>query len=225
MEHFARQYANIFYWFEVFSVVIFSIEYALRIWSSVEKEDYSQPLLGRLRFSFRPLLLLDLITILPFYLGLIGIDLRFLRSARLFRAFRLLRLARYLNSMQIFARVFKRHREDLITTMFFMLLLLLFSGSLMYFVERHAQPEKFASIPAAMWWAVATLTTVGYGDAYPVTDFGKLIASFIAILGIGMVALPAGILSSGFNEELRNIDREAPSRCPHCKKISGLRLG
>jgi voltage-gated potassium channel len=108
-------------------------------------------------------------------------------------------------------------REELLVTLFVLLLLLLFASSLIYFAEHDAQPDIFSSIPAAMWWAVATLTTVGYGDVYPVTTVGKLVASVIAVLGIGMFALPTGILGAGFVEELQSRKRR-PRTCPHCGK-------
>ena len=210
-----RQYKEAFRVFEVVSVFFFTAEYLLRIYSCTESPKYESAVLGRLRFALRPLLLLDLLTLIPFYTAFWGVDFRFLRAARLFRSFRLLRLGRYMRSMQLFSKVLKDRKEDLITTLLFLLVLLIFSSSLMYFAEKDVQPEKFMSIPSSMWWAVATLTTVGYGDTYPVTYLGKIIASFIAVLGIGMVALPAGILSSGFSSEVKKKPRV---KCPHCHK-------
>lgn len=208
---------NFFRNFEYFSVSIFSVEYILRIWSCVENPAYEKSLSGRLRFSFTPLAVIDLLAILPFYLPFIGFDLRFLRAFRMMRIFRVAKFGRYSQSIQILQRVLIVKKEQLISAVFILLLLLIIASSTMYFAESRVQPENFSSIPATMWWAVATLTTVGYGDVYPVTQAGKLIASVIAILGIGMFALPTGILGAGFIEEVDH-RRQKSMRCPHCGK-------
>ena len=200
--------------FETFSVGIFTIEYSLRLWSCVESKRYSKPLAGRLRFSATPLALIDLMAILPFYLPFTGLDLRFLRIVRMMRVFRVAKIGRYSQSLRLLKRVAAARKEQLACTVILLLLLLVMAASMMYFADNAAQPEVFSSIPAAMWWAVATLTTVGYGDVYPVTALGKLMASVIAILGIGMFALPTGILGAGFVEELER--QRQPRKCPHC---------
>ena len=200
--------------FEVFSVSVFSIEYLLRVWSCTANPKYAHPILGRLRFMMSPLGLIDLLAILPFFL-MTFLDLRFLRAARLFRLFRVLKFTRYSSVMNTFARVIKAKKEELLTILSLMLLLLLFASALIYFVENESQPDSFSSIPAALWWGVATLTTVGYGDIYPVTGLGKLIASTIAIMGIVLFALPAGIMGSAFLEDLQSRKRQL-SVCPHC---------
>ena len=160
----------------------------------------------------------DLIAILPFYLPMIMlIDLRFVRVLRLFRLLRVFKLGRYSESLRTLANVLKRKKEELFITIFVVMILLIIASSLMYFIENEAQPEIFSSIPSAMWWGVATLTTVGYGDAYPVTPVGKLLGAVIALLGIGMFALPTGILGSGFVEEMQR-KREKRKICPNCGK-------
>jgi voltage-gated potassium channel len=136
-----------------------------------------------------------------------------LRVLRLLRIVRVAKLGRYSESIQVLGRVFAAKKEQLLSTLFILLMLLVISSCLMYDAERQAQPDRFSSIPAAMWWAVTTLTTVGYGDVCPVTPGGKVIASVIAILGIGMFALPTAILGSGFLEE---IAPKKPAKCPHC---------
>ena len=160
---------------------------------------------------------------LPFYLPFLSVDLRVLRMFRLFRIMRIMRiakLARYSESLQMLLRVVKSRREHLISAVFILLILLVVAASLMYYAEHDAQPKVFSSIPAAMWWAAATLTTVGYGDAYPVTAIGKVMAAIIAMLGIGMFALPTGILGAAFLEDLDS--RKKNQRCPHCgKEIAG----
>ena len=215
MVQYHQKYFVEFQLFEIFTIMVFSFEYVLRVWSCTSNQKYSSLFWGRFTFALRPLLLMDLLAILPFFVGALGVDLRFLRAIRLIRLFRLLKLARYSKTLKMFGNVFRKQREELATSILFLLLVLLISGSLMYFAERSAQPEKFSSIPHSMWWAVTTLTTVGYGDTYPMTPTGKIIAAFIAILGIGMVALPAGILSSGFSNE---ISRNKKTTCPYCER-------
>jgi voltage-gated potassium channel len=205
-----------FFWFEVFSVFVFTVEYVLRPWAVTVDPRYAHPVRGRIRYAVTPLLLIDLLAVLPFYLPYLGVDLRVFRAARLFRIFRVAKLGRYSHALQTFGRVIHSTREQLMTTLMLLLTLLLFSATLLYYAENQAQPEAFSSIPMAMWWGIATLTTVGYGDVYPITGIGRLMAAAIAILGIGMFALPTGILGSAFVEEIQNRGRSAPMTCPHC---------
>lgn len=203
--------------FEFFSVMIFTIEYLLRVWSCVTDEKYSKPILGRFRYSLTPMALIDFIAVLPFYLPFTGLDLRIVRVFRLFRVFRIVKAARYISSLALLGRVFKSKKEELVITTVLMVILLIIASSLMYFFENGAQPDKFTDIPATMWWAVATLTTVGYGDVYPITGEGKIIASIVAILGIGLFALPTGILGAGFVEEFQKSKKLLEKKCcPHC---------
>ena len=160
--------------------------------------------------------IIDLLAILPAFLPFIGIDLRVLRSLRVFRIIRIAKLGRYSRALQMIAQAFKSKREHLITSAFFMLVLILIAASLMYYAERDAQPDHFDSIPSAMWWSVVTLTTVGYGDVYPVTPVGRLLAAVMAILGVGMVALPTSILGAGFIEQMSKPSPRPHPACPHC---------
>ena len=200
---------------EVVTVALFTFEYLLRVWSCTEDPDYAHPLWGRLRFAVQPLTLIDLLAIAPFYIPLTGLDLRI---ARVLRLLRLLKLTRYSESMSIIVDVLRSRREALISTVFIGFVLLLFASALMYLAEREAQPEGFSSIPAAMWWGMVTLTTVGYGDLFPVTGLGRGLGAVVALLGIGLFALPAGILGSAFVEELdrRRTPQEENRTCPHC---------
>ncbi|MEX0694231.1 MAG: ion transporter [Rhodospirillales bacterium] len=194
--------------FEVFSVAFFTIEYILRVWSSVESSNprYRSSFKGRLRFMLSPLVLIDLIVILPFYLGaIIGVDLRMLRALRLLRVFR---LTRYAKSMNLLLRVLRDEAPVISAALFVLLILISVAASITYLAEHEAQPEAFGSIPHALWWAVVTMTTIGYGDVVPQTVIGRLCAGVIGIISVGMVALPAGILASGFNEALHSRRRK-----------------
>lgn len=218
--------------FEILSVAVFTVEYLARLWVVPEDPMFRGPVRGRLRWMGTPLAIVDLLAVLPFYLPMVvGLDLRFLRVLRLFRLVRVLKLARYSKAIQSMGRVFRAKRQQLVMTLFLVGVLLVLSSSLMYLAEHEAQPEAFSSIPRTLWWAVITLTTVGYGDAVPITPLGRALGAVIALLGIGMIALPAGILGSGFVDELQREHDEAEAvqeqaawegdqvgTCPHCGK-------
>jgi voltage-gated potassium channel len=217
VESIYKEYTTIFYGFEVFSVSVFSVEYILRVWAITENERYAHPVWGRLKFMFTGGAVIDLLAILPFYLPmLIKVDLRFIRVLRLLRLLRILKISRYMQATKMITNVFKAKKEELVITLLLIGFLMVVVSSIMFYVEHDAQPDKFSSIPATMWWSVATLTTVGYGDMYPITVLGKTLASAISILGIGLVALPAGILASGFSEEMRKSREKNRPHCPHC---------
>lgn len=203
--------------FETFSAIVFIFEYLLRIWVVVYKTAYKNPVKGRLKYIFSPMGIIDLLAVMPFIITLfLNIDLRFITSLRLFRLFRIFKLSRYSEAMKTFSKVIEDKREELVLVFLSILFLLVFSSSIMYLIEKDAQPRVFTSIPATMWWGIATLTTVGYGDMYPITTIGKLLGGMIAMLGIGMFAIPAGLVASGFTEQLQ-IGRKRP-KCPHCGK-------
>jgi voltage-gated potassium channel len=216
VESFEKRFSEPLFAFEVFSVLVFSIEYAARLWSCVSDPRFATAVTGRLTFALRPLVVLDLLAIVPFFLPVLGLDLRSLRALRLLRIVRVAKIGRYYSSMRLIGHVLREKQEELVLTSGMMGLLLVLSSSLLYYCENPAQPESFSSIPATMWWAVATLTTVGYGDMSPVTAIGKICAGVIAVLGIGMFALPTGILGAGFVEAIQN--RKDSPVCPHCGK-------
>lgn len=205
------RYASFFRGFETLSVAVFTLEYALRLWACVSSPDFSRPVVGRLRFAVTSMAVVDLLAILPFYLPFFGLDLRFIRIVRLLRFFRVAKLARYLSALGTLRLVLKAKKQELLICVSLGAILLVLTSSLMYYVE----PTRFASIPGAMWWGVATLTTVGYGDTVPITPLGKLLGGVVAILGIGMFALPTAILGGGFVEELQKRSG-GPKLCPHC---------
>lgn len=202
--------------FEVFSVAVFTIEYLARLWSCIVDPRYSGFLRGRVRLALRAMSIVDLLAILPFYLPFCGADLRSLRVLRLLRILRVAKIARYYASLDLIRHVFRSRKEELVLSTALMGLLLVVSSSLLFYCENTAQPDAFSSIPATMWWSVTTLTTVGYGDMYPVTILGKFCASVVALLGIGMFALPTGIIGAGFVEAIQK--RKGPYVCPHCGK-------
>lgn len=217
-------YAPLFDAFDVFSVAVFTVEYILRVWSCTINPRFKDPVRGRLQFMVTPLALVDIVAVLPFYLPFIFADLRFMRAMRLFRLFRVLKLARYSESLQTFVDVLRLKKEELLLMLFAIMILLVVSSSLMYEAENAAQPDAFASIPAAMWWGIVTLATVGYGDVYPITPWGKFIGSIVVLLGIGLFALPTGVLASGFAEVLAKRKEEKKMqkfRCPHCGRYIG----
>lgn len=200
----SARYARGFRLFEIFSVALFTVEYVLRLWACTLDPRFAHPLTGRLRYAAHPLALIDLIVILPFWLPMIvPVDLRALRALRLLRLFSVFKMGRYSESLQTLGRVFVAKKEEFTVTVMMIAMVLVMISSVMYFIEHDAQPNVFSSIPASMWWAVVTLTTVGYGDIYPITTLGKVLGSVIAVLGIGMFAIPAEILGSGFVDELR----------------------
>lgn len=213
-----KEYEPLFKGVEVFSLFIFSIEYILRIWTCTYINKYRHPIKGRIRYIFSLGALIDLIAILPAYLPfLFHFDFRFIRLLRLVRFVRFFKLSRYVHASNLIKRVFFAKKEELVLSMVITFFMIIVASSIMYFVEHDAQPDKFSSIPETMWWSVATLTTVGYGDVFPVTTLGKTLTSIISVLGIGMFALPAGILASGFSHEFKK-DKGAKERCPHCGK-------
>lgn len=205
------RYPTIFRGIETASVVIFTIEYVARLAAAPAQPRFGTGARAALRWAITPLALVDLLAILPSLLGL-G-DLRVLRA---FRLLRLLKLGRYNAALQTLGRVLRRTQATLTATLFLVLLALILTSSFLYYAERDAQPEAFSSIPAAMWWGIATLTTTGYGDVSPITTVGRFLAAVTALIGISVIALPVGILASAFVEELKESKNEATRACPHC---------
>ncbi|NNJ79667.1 MAG: ion transporter [Xanthomonadales bacterium] len=197
-------YRQQFWIFEVFSVAVFTVEYLARVWSAVDLAELndSRPVIGRLKYMLTPIALVDLIAILPFYLSFyLTFDLRFLRVMRLLRLFK---LTRYSPALGALLDVIQQESEALLAAFVVLLLMLVVSAGGIYLLEHELQPEAFGSIPSSMWWAIVTLTTLGYGDVVPVTVGGKIFGGLIGLIGIGMIALPAAIMASGFAENVHN---------------------
>ncbi len=202
VEELYRRYQPWFDGFELLSVFCFSVEYGLRVWCAVENPSYRDPFGGRLRYMLTPMALVDLLAFLPFYLTMFTpIDTRFLRVLRLIRVFK---LTRYSDALDLLMTVTRRESSAFVSAIFVMVIIIIFAASGIYLMEHEAQPQAFGSIPKAIWWATVTLTTVGYGDVVPVTAWGKAFGVLITLAGVGMAAMPAGILASGFSAELQN---------------------
>ena len=202
-----EKYQTVFQTFEVITVIIFTIEYILRIWTADLL--YPESKHPRLKYCFSFMAIIDLLAILPFYLPFISADLRFLRMMRLFRLFRLLRvlkLGRYLDALQIIMKVIRTSGPQLIMSVVICFFVMLFSAIIMYEVENPVQPEQFPNVLSSLWWAICTLTTVGYGDVYPITAVGRFFASIISLVGIGIIAIPTGIIAAGFNQVINKED-------------------
>jgi len=194
-------YGSYFHVFEAISIYIFSFEYLYRIRLSFQEKRMK----GVYKYVFSAYGLIDLISILPFFLNqLVKVDGRFLRILRLFRLTRIFKLGRGSSSLKLFIKALNGVKNELKFTLFLSLLAILFSASAIYYLEHESQPEKFSSITESIWWATVSLATVGYGDVYPVTAGGKIFASIISLIGIGIVAIPTGIISASFVEEIHN---------------------
>ncbi len=210
--------------FDHFSIAVFTIEYLIRVWIA----DRLYPDLGKIKARFKYMFsffgIIDLLAILPFYLPmLMKLDLRFMRILRLMRIFRVFKLVRFIRSLQLLGRVVRDRKDELLITFFGSGLMLIISATLMYEIEHELQPDKFSNIFEAIWWAVATLTTIGYGDIYPITGGGQFLAAITALFGIGLVAIPTGIISVGFLEQIQarkdeeeGNDTKKYNYCPHC---------
>ena len=212
-------YADFFRWFDTISVIIFTVEYVLRVWSINHDPKYPHSFKGRVKYIFSWEAIIDLLAILPFYIHVVvGLDLRVIRILRLLRLLRLYRLTSYMKSAQLVKNVFKTRASDLKLSLVIILSLIIIAACVVYFAEHLVQPEKFSSIPATLWWAIITVTSVGYGDMIPVTLLGKTLTGIISLLGLAVYALPAGIITAGFLDESRKSRNKKNDLCPHCGK-------
>ncbi len=196
------RYHSTFIIFEAFSVLIFSIEYLCRLWVCTEhtRLQNMSTWRARLRYATSPFAVIDLLAILPFFISfIIPFDLRMLR---VFRLLRLLKLARYSPALATIVKVLQTESKALFGALIIMFGLLLLSSSLIYYAEHQTQPQAFGSIPQAMWWAIATLTNVGYGDVVPITLAGRIIGGVVMILGLGMFSIPVGIIATAFGHAI-----------------------
>lgn len=193
---------------EIVSVVIFSVEYLLRIWSADLKYPNLPPVLARLRFMVTFTAIIDLVSLLPSYISVISANFMVLRMLRVLRLLRAFKLNRYTHALRDIADVFKKKASQLISSMLVVAFLMLISAVLMYDAEHEAQPEVFENAFSGLWWAIVTVTTVGYGDVHPITVIGRVMGSIIAILGIALIAVPTGIITAGFSEQITHKNAE-----------------
>jgi voltage-gated potassium channel len=201
--------------FDRISIAVFTIEYGLRIWVAPEHPEHQgrTALVARLRYLVSPMALVDLIAIAPAYVGLfVSVDLRYMR---LFRLLRLLKLTHYFHGLAIFLAVAQAQARALLAAVFTISMLVIIAATLMYALEHQAQPQAFGNIGQSVWWAIVTMTTVGYGDVTPITTAGRMLAAVIMLLGVGIVALPAGMLAARFSEELQTRREEVLARLDH----------
>lgn len=215
---------------EIVSVAIFSVEYFFRIWSADLKYPNLPPALARLRFMVTFTAIIDLVSLLPSYISVISANFMVLRMLRVLRLLRAFKLNRYTHALRDIADVFKKKASQLISSMLVVAFLMLISAVLMYDAEHEAQPEVFENAFSGLWWAIVTVTTVGYGDVHPITVIGRVMGSIIAILGIALIAVPTGIITAGFSEQIthKNAEMEAAEKanakesddekkfCPYC---------
>ncbi len=209
---------------ETVSIIIFTAEYLLRIWTAPLIYPDKSRTLARLRYIISFMAIIDLLAILPFYIPfIIPVDLRVLRALRMIRLLRLFKANRYSNAMQAIGNVLKSRASQLVSSFGIIFIVMAIASILLCNVEKEAQPDKFGNAISGLWWAVATFTTVGYGDIYPITPLGKLLSGFIAILGIGLVAVPTGIISAGFMAEVEaqktkelSATEDKKTYCPYC---------
>ena len=199
-----NNYGSWFYNFEIFSVIIFTVEYVSRVWSAPAKRDHENGETGlkaRMRYIFSFYGIIDLVAILPFYIQAFfpGLDLRVLRALRLLR---ILKLNHYNSALDDLFGAILEEKKSFLTTLYIFSVAFVLSSSLIYYAEHKVQPEAFRSIPDAMYWSIITLTTVGYGDVSPITVFGKSIAAITAIFGVVVVALLTGIVANSFNAQM-----------------------
>ncbi|HUO94419.1 MAG TPA: cyclic nucleotide-gated ion channel [Rhizomicrobium sp.] len=201
-----RAFPEFFIEFEGVSIAVFTIEYLARLWCAPEDPLFrGGAFLGRVRFALRPMMLIDFLAIAPGYVAFFipFIDLRFLRLIRLLR---LLKIARYSPALSTLAQVIVDERRALVGTLLLELCAMVFAAATMHAVEGHVMPQAFGTIPDAMWWALETLTTVGYGDVVPVTGLGRVVAGVTMIVGVGLLALPVGIVATGFVNTIHRRD-------------------
>lgn len=188
--------------FEIISSIIFAMEYLARLWVSPEDIRF-QKRFARLRYALTPLAITDLLATLPGLLPMVDETFLPLRLLRVLRMLRILKLGRYSKAMRRFGDVIRERGPDLFAVTLTVLALLFIGASMVYFAEHDAQPDKFGSITDALWWGMSALSTVGYGDVYPITPVGKVIGSIVSLLGVGLFAMPAGIIASGYMEKIK----------------------
>lgn len=226
--------------FELVAVVVFTIEYVLRLYACTLDPQYQHPVWGRIRFALTPMVMIDLLAIMPFYLAFIGGELLILRILRLFRLARILKVNRYSSALTAISGAWREKGPELLVAASMMLTLIVIAATLLFYAEEgHHNGERFTSIPDTLWAAVAVVSPLGYDDYYPNTAIGRGLMMLIAISGVAFVALPAGIFAGAFSAQLAEATKKAKAvadmaeqksadsnsadiACPHCGKPIAL---
>lgn len=211
----SKSWQTIFYYFEVFSIFIFSLEIIARISTADLLYKNLSPLRARIKYLFSPMSLIDVLSVAYFYIPASLVDLRVLRIFRLLRVFRIFKLGHYIDECRLLIKALKDQTKQLLVSSFFLMLILLVSSILMYEIESQAQPDVFENVFSAFWWAVATLTTIGYGDIYPITALGKMLAGVIALTSIGLIAVPTSTIAASFIKQMGS--KETKTLCENCQ--------
>lgn len=216
------------FYFQWISVVYFTAEYGLRVWACTAEDETVRPIVDRVHYMTSGMGIVDLLAIVPFWIAAFypGNTPHLLEGLTLCRLFWLLKLGRYSNTASRIGKIVRSKRGELAAAFSVVCVLIVLAAAGMWFFEKDIQPDKFGTIPLAMWWSVVTLTTIGYGDVFPVSVGGRVFASFVALAGIGMIALPAGILAGAFSAELtgaavekgveEGIEEALEEICPTC---------
>lgn len=223
----ASNFQNTLNFLELLFVVLFTIEYVLRLWTAELMYPQMDPWKARIKYAITPMAIIDLLSILPFYLPITGIRVGTLKAFRLVRLLRVFKINRYTSALTLIGRVLRTRASQLISSIGVIAVLIFIASMLMFDIEHQAQPEVFNNALSAMWWAMSTITTVGYGDIYPITTLGRVLSALITFLGIGLTAIPTGIISAGFIEQstvLKNErekkkeyhNQEGAKYCGHC---------
>jgi len=208
-----EKYKSVISVFEITSVIVFTIEYILRMLCGPYRYSDKYEKIRIFRYVISPMAIIDLLAILPFYLPLVFVfDFRIFRFLRIFRLLRVLKIGRYSKALELIINVFRRKKAELLLSSFILVILIFFAGSLMYFAENSTQPEDFPNIIDSVKWAINTMVFLGYDDVVPLSPIGNILGMIIVVLGLGWLTLPISVLSSGFIEQLENGNK----KCPHC---------
>lgn len=213
IDAFQYKYWKITFYLEVFTIVFFTLEYILRLYTCVEITKFNSPIMGRLKYAIEPLMIIDLLSILPMYFFLATNNTSSFYVFGVFRILRLFKAIRYINAFRIIGQVFYIKREQLLISFTFIFFTFVFYSFLIFVAESNAQPKVFKNIPSAMWYTISTITTVGYGDIVAITPFGKIVSGIMGISGWLLFAIPTSILTSGF---LKINIHEKKDFCPNC---------
>ena len=200
---------ELLYKIELFSIIVFSLEYLLRVWTAEFLYENISPFKAKIKYIFSFMALIDFFAIIPFYIPfVIKIDLRVLRMLRLIRLLRIVKVNRYTTALYKVLGVVKKKSSELISSIFILFILMLISSILIYYIESPVQPDVYRNALSGLWWSIAIFTSVWLGDIYPITTVGKILCALMAVMGVAIIAVPTGIISSGFVEGSSEDDDE-----------------